>query len=573
MVELSVIMKMQDIIRKNNYNFNDKQMNEIHKGMQNDLDFFLYLNPKFSAEQMKLIRKGLEEGQDVKQYADPDLSYEEMLEIYENLKNPKTIEISSKKVEIEEEIIPEHIHDFTKTITMGNCYNKGLIKYKCKCGYQYEEITPEIHNYTSTTIMANCRQEGYTLYRCISCGHTYKDNFQPKTDHNFKYDIIQEATCRKTGTMACTCLDCGHTIEKEISMIGHKYEQKIIPATCIEEGYTLNSCIMCGSSYRSNPTKKIPHAFTNWERIKEPNCTEKGIEEQSCLRCKTKNTRFIEPTGHNYRITNVKPTCTEEGYNIYTCRTCKNTYNDDYVEKIPHDLTEWKIIKKPTTRVEGIRKRNCKCCSFVEEESVSKRTLTIESAQEEAMDAIKKKQTKTQSKFDQRTITEFTPILANYTQEEWDKYAKKFKKTPFDTRQELLIKEGLSQGLDVKIYAKPQYDYETMYELKIGVEHGIDLSKYAKDYDAQQINEIRLGIEHNVDYKKYLNFYLSGSQMREIRLTMEEGLDVNKMLIWIGCPAFLAGSIIGQKYEPRCTAGEMYQKRMELRKLKEEKKE
>lgn len=550
MVELSKIMKMQNIIKKNEYKFNEEQMSEIHKGMQNNVDFFIYLNPKYSANQMKLIRLGLEKQYDINKYI--NCSYEEMLLIYNKIDNLAKL--------------PQHIHTYKKELIENpTCHKEGIIKYTCSCGDNYIEKIAKKHNFTTTTVLPNCQNKGYTTYRCISCGYSYNDDFVDIVDHNYSSDIIQEPTCQKPGKILYKCINCNHTMEQETSIIDHKYESKIIQPTCIEEGYTLNTCIMCGHSYRDNLTEKIEHAYNNWSLIKEPTCTEKGIEEQSCLRCKTKNKKFIEPLGHKYHKTTIQPTCTEKGYDTFTCIRCRHSYNDNYIEKIPHIFNDWEIIKVPTTKNEGLRKRKCKNCDFIEEEIISCEKLTIESAQKERMAEIKKQQKSNKKEVKEKNKIDFEPLKASYTKEEFEKYIKKFKKTPFNAKQTLLIKEGLLQGLDVKIYANPKYDEDIMYELKKGIEHGINLTKYTKDYDALQINEIRLGIEHEIDYKKYLNKNFTNTQMREIRLGLEEGLNVNKIASLDGCPNFLAQTPIGKMFQPKYSSHDMYKKRVELK--------
>ena len=54
------------------------------------------------------------------------------------------------------------------------------------------------------------------------------------------------------------------------------------------------------------------------------------------------------------------------------------------------------------------------------------------------------------------------------------------------------IRLGLEKGLDVSIYAKPEYDWMQMEEIRLGLEKDIDVSEYAKpEYDWMQMEEIR----------------------------------------------------------------------------------
>ncbi len=67
--------------------FTKEQMNEIQKGIFENIDVSIYANPKFSAEQMYAIRKGLEKRLDVGIYADPKFNAEQMAQIREGLEN------------------------------------------------------------------------------------------------------------------------------------------------------------------------------------------------------------------------------------------------------------------------------------------------------------------------------------------------------------------------------------------------------------------------------------------------------------------------------------------------------
>ena len=46
--------------------------------------------------------------------------------------------------------------------------------------------------------------------------------------------------------------------------------------------------------------------------------------------------------------------------------------------------------------------------------------------------------------------------------------------------QKRFIIMGIEKGLDVSIYAKPEFDGVQMLQIKLGLEYGIDVSIYAK---------------------------------------------------------------------------------------------
>ena len=58
------------------------------------------------------------------------------------------------------------------------------------------------------------------------------------------------------------------------------------------------------------------------------------------------------------------------------------------------------------------------------------------------------------------------------------------------------IREGLDDGLDVSIYADPQYNAEQMNEIKLGLRTGIDVTQYTDPtYNADKMYFIREGLE------------------------------------------------------------------------------
>lgn len=86
------------------------------------------------------------------------------------------------------------------------------------------------------------------------------------------------------------------------------------------------------------------------------------------------------------------------------------------------------------------------------------------------------------------------------------------------------IRLGLESGLDVALFAKPEYSWQQMHELRLGLEHQIDISQYSKAlYLPAQMREIRLGIENNVDITQYNQMIYTAKEMRALREWMESG--------------------------------------------------
>ena len=66
-------------------------MEEIRKGLEDNLDISIYLNEDFDFLQMEQIRLGLKDNLDVDLYADPDISDKSMKRIREKLLKKSTL--------------------------------------------------------------------------------------------------------------------------------------------------------------------------------------------------------------------------------------------------------------------------------------------------------------------------------------------------------------------------------------------------------------------------------------------------------------------------------------------------
>lgn len=126
----------------------------------------------------------------------------------------------------------------------------------------------------------------------------------------------------------------------------------------------------------------------------------------------------------------------------------------------------------------------------------------------------------------------------------------------FNAEQTQELLEGLESGVDVDVYAKPEYDWYKMHIIRERLEEGFpaDYALFVSDKEKQftpeienilrsynfnndQIYEYRQGIEAglNVNLFKDLNsdntpFY-SADEMHQIRLSLEAGVDINQYII------------------------------------------
>lgn len=98
----------------------------------------------------------------------------------------------------------------------------------------------------------------------------------------------------------------------------------------------------------------------------------------------------------------------------------------------------------------------------------------------------------------------------------------------FDKYQLEQIRLGLKSGVDISVYADPQYMAIQMEWIRKGLEDGIDVSPYADpEYDWFQMEEIYKGITASVDVSKYQDPSIPYERMREIREGLEQGVDLS----------------------------------------------
>ena len=89
------------------------------------------------------------------------------------------------------------------------------------------------------------------------------------------------------------------------------------------------------------------------------------------------------------------------------------------------------------------------------------------------------------------------------------------------------VRYGLEKGLDVSLYARPEFNHQQMEQIRYGLENGLDVFAYAKpEFNYQQMEQIRYGLENGIDVSVYLNPDFGYLEMKKIRKDMQQGLDV-----------------------------------------------
>ncbi len=218
--------------------------------------------------------------------------------------------------------------------------------------------------------------------------------------HQFVSEAIENEKLKKT------CTVCGYMEIVDNPNPEHEYEQQVIAPTCTEQGYTINTCEVCGRSYTSDykaalghepfelkstsptckvegktsgiqcarcqlilkvqePIAKLEHEYDGGNITTQPTCTEEGVRTFKCRNCDEFYTQSVEKIPHNY-IKRVKAsTCTEQGYTTYTCSYCNDTYQSDITPILPHAPKEIPAVPATCTSEGSTKGSVCEKCGFV----------------------------------------------------------------------------------------------------------------------------------------------------------------------------------------------------------------
>lgn len=93
------------------------------------------------------------------------------------------------------------------------------------------------------------------------------------------------------------------------------------------------------------------------------------------------------------------------------------------------------------------------------------------------------------------------------------------------------LETGFEKGLDISVYAHPDFEHTQMKVIREGLEKGLDVSLYAKPvFDLFQMQQIEYGLESGVNVEVYANSKYTSYHMKVIRLYLEQNLDASRLL-------------------------------------------
>ena len=247
-----------------------------------------------------------------------------------------------------------------------------------KCSETYGTLAAHTFNGTVVALEGDVH-----AYRCSVC----KDNSLYGVG-----DTVNKTEACSGGKATCTdlavCDKCNDT-HGELDPFEHKYSDKCVNVEgenehkyvceynsehyylesctnltftyvkpdCEAEGYTINTCGLCGHSWNDNFKPALEHQWSAWVSNAD------GTHTRTCERegCSYGTDGAAKVVTANCKdsvsmYNTAAPTCTAKGYTKYWCGDCGYTWVDDYVDATGHSYTE------KTRRTDSKYQRSTKDC-------------------------------------------------------------------------------------------------------------------------------------------------------------------------------------------------------------------
>lgn len=178
--------------------------------------------------------------------------------------------------------------------------------------------------------------------------------------HDYEKTVVKP-TCLDEGYTINTC-ECGVTFRDTfVDPLGHDFKKDVHAASCSARGYTMYECTRCKGAYVEDYTDMLPHNYA--VKSVAATCTENGYDEHVCIVCGDfYRDKEVKAFGHDYETSTIAATCTENGKSVKTCKTCGYSATTN-LEKSDHTWDNGKIIKNPGCETTGTVLYTCVNCS------------------------------------------------------------------------------------------------------------------------------------------------------------------------------------------------------------------
>ena len=109
-----------------------------------------------------------------------------------------------------------------------------------------------------------------------------------------------------------------------------------------------------------------------------------------------------------------------------------------------------------------------------------------------------------------------------------DNYVQNEKRLNTDSRYYTLLAFAARYNVFKTKSGEEYFNDSQMAEIRIGLEKGLDISQYSKpEFNSDQMKETRIGLEKRLDISWYAKPEFNFDQMKEIRIGLEKRLDIS----------------------------------------------
>ena len=211
-----------------------------------------------------------------------------------------------------------------------------------------------------------CLEHGWDEYiTCNRCDYSTYKELSPLGHEYGSWTIVKDPTEEEDGLKQKVCIRCNDVISEIIPKLSHthKYTVNVVNPTCESGGYSLYTCL-CGNTYKSDYKDPLGHDLETHEKL-DPTCTASGYKEYvTCNRCNYSTFEELNALGHAYESVIIDATCISKGYTTHTCTRCNDSYIDNFVDQLDHDLETHEKLD-PTCTTSGYKEYvTCNRCDY-----------------------------------------------------------------------------------------------------------------------------------------------------------------------------------------------------------------
>lgn len=276
------------------------------------------------------------------------------------------------------------LHDFGDWVeeTASTCQHEGVEVSKCRyCNVTRRRVTAKFdHCYVGETITEpGYLVEGLRRYTCIWCGAT-KEEAIPALGVTYTTTFVSPEEDPAGGVYGYVVYECDQ--DDALSYTEYldetSYTKTEVPATCLEQGYTIYTCNVGDYSFEADYTAKTTHKWVEISRF-AASCDDEGIIFYKCSICYSNYTVVQDSLGHNYvdkDSLSVEATCTEDGRDYGVCTRC-GYVKDKVIPALGHDYVLDEAKSTATCTTSGVNYYVCSRCGKIKKvTALAPHTLT-----------------------------------------------------------------------------------------------------------------------------------------------------------------------------------------------------